>query len=52
MILIPRYNMDLNEGQSFYFSLCLSLEQEIKEVDQSIVEVNTFLLILCLILIL
>lgn len=35
-----------------FISLHLSLEQEIKEVDQSIVEVDTFLLILCLMLIL
>lgn len=40
--------MDLNEGQSFYLSLCLSLEQEIEEVDQSVVEMDTFLLIVCL----
>lgn len=39
--------MDLNEGQSLYLCLCLSLKQEIKGGDQSIVEVGTFLLILC-----
>lgn len=51
-MIILRYNMDLNEGQSFYLSLCLPLEQEIKEVDQHTAELDAFLLVPYLMLIL